>query len=116
MPLGGRRRGRFFGIGFFHWNAGVVPLCCRKAATNGHRVLCAAADASSLLVHLQRRPWAKRLPSPGSALAGAIFWRQRRRAAFRCILAQDKVLPCGGGILEPCTFCISGAAIIIGVT
>ena len=55
----------------------MAPLCCRKPATKGRRLLCAAADASSLLVHLQRQPWAKRLPSPGTAiLAGAIFWWQ----------------------------------------
>jgi hypothetical protein len=60
--------------GLFHWNANVAPLCRRKPATNGHRLLCAAADASSLLVHPQRQPWPKRLPSPGAAiLAGAVF-------------------------------------------
>ena len=34
--------------GLFHRNAGVVPLCCRKPATKRARLLCAAADASSL--------------------------------------------------------------------
>ena len=34
--------------GLFHRNAGVVPLCCRKPATKRARLLCAAADTSSL--------------------------------------------------------------------
>ena len=29
----------------------MAPLCCRKAATEGHRLLCAAADATSFLLH-----------------------------------------------------------------
>ena len=63
--------------GFFHCNADVVPLCCRKAATKGRRVLCAATDASSLPPQRQHSGL-KRLPSPGIAIsAGAIFWRQR---------------------------------------
>ena len=33
---------------FFHWNAGAAPLCRRKPATKGRRLLCAAADASLL--------------------------------------------------------------------
>jgi hypothetical protein len=33
-----------------------VPPCRRKAATKGRRLLCAAADASSLLYRAQRQP------------------------------------------------------------
>ena len=32
-----RCRGFFCETRLFHWNADVVPLCCRKAATNGRR-------------------------------------------------------------------------------
>ena len=52
----------------------MVPLCCRKPATKGRRLLCAAADASSLLVHLQRQPRGKRLPSPGTAILPGLFF------------------------------------------
>ena len=45
-----------------------------ESATKGRRLLCAAADASSL--RPQRQPL-KRFASPGSALAGAVFWRRR---------------------------------------
>lgn len=38
--------GFFLSARLFHWNAGVAPLCCRKPATMGPRLLCAAADAS----------------------------------------------------------------------
>jgi hypothetical protein len=63
--------------GFFHCNADVVPLCCRKAATKGRRVLCAATDASSLPPQRQHSGL-RRLATPGIAIsAGAIFWRQR---------------------------------------
>jgi len=70
--------GLFCETRLFHWNADVAPLCRRKVATNGRRLLCAAADASSLLAHpQQRQPWAKRLPSPGTpSLAGAVFWQR----------------------------------------
>jgi hypothetical protein len=54
----------------FHWNASMVPLCCRKAATKGRKLLCAAAGASQPPGHPQRQPASKRLPRPGSALAG----------------------------------------------
>jgi hypothetical protein len=69
----------------------MVSFCCRKAATKGRKLLCAAAGASQpkgrkLLCasagasqppgHLQRQPASKRLPRPGSALAG-FFWRRR---------------------------------------
>ena len=54
-PLGERRRltvartqPRTRLPGLFHCNAGVAPLCRRKAATKRARLLCAAADASSL--------------------------------------------------------------------
>ena len=33
-----------------------MPRCRLKLATMGRRLLCAAADVSSLLVHLQRQP------------------------------------------------------------
>jgi hypothetical protein len=77
--------------GFFHCNADMVLLCCRKAATKRARLLCAAADASSLLVHPQCQPLPKRLPSPGSALAGAVFLAAAqllRRAGGRSVQSQ----------------------------
>jgi hypothetical protein len=53
--------------------AAVSPEVCHEG-----RLLCAAADASSLpYVHSVSRCASKRLPSPGSALAGAFFWRRR---------------------------------------
>ena len=55
--------------GFFHWNADVVPLCCRKPATKGRRLLCAATDASSL-PSTASAFGSKRLPSPGTAISG----------------------------------------------
>jgi hypothetical protein len=60
---------------FFHWNAGAAPLCRRKPATKGRRLLCAAADASLLpYVHsVSLRAPQGGFPSPGSALAGAFF-------------------------------------------
>jgi hypothetical protein len=33
--------------GFFHWNAGVAPLCRRKPAMKGRRLLCAASSLRS---------------------------------------------------------------------
>jgi hypothetical protein len=48
-------RGFFVEACLFHGNAGVVPRCCRKPATKGLRLMCAAADAFQLLEHPQRR-------------------------------------------------------------
>jgi hypothetical protein len=44
-----------FARGFFHWNVGVAPLYCRKAATKGLRLLRAAADVFFLLGRAQRQ-------------------------------------------------------------
>jgi hypothetical protein len=58
MPMGketlapASRLGLFsVGGAFISLDAGVAPLCCRKLATKGCRLLCAAADASSLPPH-----------------------------------------------------------------
>ena len=63
--------------GFLHWNASMVPLCYRKAATNGRKLLCAAAGESQPPGHPQRQP-ASIAPAqllPGLFLAAAqLLW------------------------------------------
>ena len=71
----------------------MAPLCCRKPATKGRRLLCAAIDASSLPP--RRQPLGSEAASLASAppsWPGRFFWRRRSCYGGRCPGSRPEIV------------------------
>jgi hypothetical protein len=83
------RSGPFLSGVFFHWNACVVPLCRRKPATKGRRLLCAASSLRSGFLAPAPPSWPG-LFFGGGAVATAGGGRQAAVSCTECSTAPRR--------------------------
>ena len=96
------------GRGFFHWNAGAAPLCCRKPATKGGKAVGAAADASLIpYVHSVSlcAPRSGFLAPAPPFRPGLFFWQRRRCDGGRGLsLLRRRALNAAVLVLGKCSY------------